>query len=203
MRINTQKLLAGLLMITVFASCSRPVAYFQPTAREQFATTLAKSEPVSTNDAQVTAAPTPVVASTSTEQIAQANTALGQAEALVRNDSKLATDKTMQKRLNRVRTLLTSTSAQTNLAPTETNAPKKMNLVQRMMLKKMNKKITKQLAPNQPEKAMVNSGLLVGGIVLALVGLLLILLTTGTGSTVGVILLLLGAISLVLGLLAS
>lgn len=204
MRINTQPLLASLMMVSLFAACSRPVAYFQPTHREQFATAPAKVEAVPSAEVATAAiAETPAVAATPTEQAVQSTAALDQVDALVRNDSKLAADKSVQKRLSKVRTLLAETSAKAAATPATTAAPKKMNLMERLVLKKMNKKISHQLAPSNPNKPMVNRGLLVGGIILLLVGLLLAILASGTGSTIGVIILLLGAISLVLGLLAS
>ncbi|WP_420147757.1 hypothetical protein [Spirosoma sp.] len=201
MKINTQKLLAGFFMIAAFTSCSRPTAYFQPSAREHFATNTAKPESAKPVEAPAPAAVTPAVAAAPAEQVTQANAALDQVDALVRNDSKLAADKSVQKRLNRVRTLLATTSAKNNLSPTGTTAPKKMNLVERLMVKKMNKKISKQLAPANPEKAMISTGTLAVGAVLVIVGLLLLLLTTGTGVTVGVISLLVGAVILLVGLL--
>jgi PBP1b-binding outer membrane lipoprotein LpoB len=206
MKMTTQQFLASLLMLVLFAACSRPVAYFQPSAREHFATAPARTEPVKAVDVPAPVAaetPAPTLATTPTEQVAQANAAISQVDALVRNDAKLATDKTVQKRLSRVRTLLAATSAKATMAPAANAAPKKMNLVERLMVKKLNKKISKQLAPNQPDKAMANTGLLTGGAVLVVIGLLLLLLTSGTGATVGVILLLGGAVILLLGLLAS
>ena len=204
MKINTQPLLASLLMVSLFAACSRPVAYFQPTHHEQFATAPTKVDAVPSAEVATPAVvETPAVAVTPSEQTMQSTAALDQVDALVRNDSQLAADKSVQKRLTKVRTLLAETSAKAATAPAVTAAPKKMNLLERLVLKKMNKKISNQLAPNNPNKPMVNRGLLVGGIILLLVGLLLAILASGTGSTIGVIILLIGAISLVLGLLAS
>ncbi|CAN5491805.1 hypothetical protein BH09BAC4_BH09BAC4_15430 [soil metagenome] len=204
MRNITHHLLGSALMITLFASCSRPVAYFQPSAREHFATTQTKTAPIATAEtsapvaAEMTA---PVEAVTPAEPVVKASAALDQMDALVRNDSKLAENKTVQKRLNRVRTLLASASAKASLSPTEVSAPKKMNLVERMMLKKMNKKINKQLAPANPEKTMANSGTLAAGAVLVIIGLLLLILTSGTAATVGLVAVLVGAVILLVGLL--
>jgi len=199
----SKHIVAALLGVAVFSSCSRPVAYFQPTAREHYATAPAKAEPVAqTESAAPAVGKTPVAAvTTPSEQVAQTTTALEQMDAMVRNDSKLSADKTVQKRLNKVRTLLAANSAKAALAPTEANAPKKMNLVERMMLKKMNKKISKQLAPANPEKTMVNSGTLAGGAVLVIIGLLLLILTSGTAATVGLVAVLVGAVILLVGLL--
>lgn len=192
----SKHIVAALLGVAVFSSCSRPVAYFQPTAREHYATAPVKAEPVTQAESAA-----PAVVTTPSEQVAQTTTALDQMDAMVRNDSKLSADKTVQKRLNKVRTLLAANSAKAALAPTEANAPKKMNLVERMMLKKMNKKISKQLAPANPEKTMVNSGTLAGGAVLVIIGLLLLILTSGTAATVGLVAVLVGAVILLVGLL--
>ncbi|GAB3722767.1 hypothetical protein [Spirosoma lituiforme] len=204
MRMFSKHIVAALLGTAVFSSCSRPVAYFQPTAREHYATAPAKAAPVAQVEmAAPVAAQTPATATVAapSEQVAQTTAALDQVDAMVRNDSKLSADKTVQKRLNKVRTLLAASSAKAALAPTEANAPKKMNLMERVMLKKMNKKISKQLAPANPEKAMVNSGTLAGGAVLVIVGLLLLILTTGTAATVGLVAVLVGAVILLIGLL--
>lgn len=198
----SKHIVAALLGVAVFSSCSRPVAYFQPSAREHFATAPAKTETVTQTESAASAiAQTPASVATPSEQVAQTTTALEQMDAMVRNDSKLSADKTVQKRLNKVRTLLAANSAKAALAPTEASAPKKMNLVERMMLKKMNKKISKQLAPANPEKTMVNSGTLAGGAVLVIIGLLLLILTSGTAATVGLVAVLVGAVILLVGLL--
>jgi len=202
MAMFSKHIVAALLGVVVFSSCSRPVAYFQPTARENYATAPVKAAPVTqTESAAIIQTPAPTSVATPSEQVAQTTTALEQMDAMVRNDSKLSADKTVQKRLNKVRTLLAANSAKAALAPTEANAPKKMNLVERMMLKKMNKKISKQLAPANPEKTMVNSGTLAGGAVLVIIGLLLLILTSGTAATVGLVAVLVGAVILLVGLL--
>lgn len=199
MKTSSKQLFAALFGLIVVSSCSRPVAYFQPTAREHYAAKTSESAPAVTPS--TSADQTPVVETTNAQQLAQANSSLNELDAMVSTNTKLAENKTVQKRLNRVRTLLASASTKASLAPTETAVPKKMNLMERMMVKKMNKKISKQLAPNNPEKTMMNSGTLATGAVLVLIGLLLLLLTTGTGATVGVIALVVGAVLLLVGLL--
>lgn len=198
MKIGTQQLMAGLLMATLFTACSRPVAHFQATQREHFAakTTTPVTAPVVSTEVVSTPVETPAA------PIAPATTmneALDQMDALVRNDSKLADNKAVQKRLNRIRTL--ASVATTSPRVEASNSTKKAGLMERIMLKKMNKKISKQLAPNNPNKAMISSGTLATGAVLVIVGLLLLLLTTGTGATVGLIALLAGAVVLLIGLL--
>ncbi len=191
----SKHLFAALIATILLASCSRPVAYFQPSAREHVAAVSAPATPVSV------AALVAETSSTPAEQLAQASVALDQVDAMVRNDNKLSADKTVQKRLNRVRTLLASQVSKVDVSPTEVNTPKKMNLVERIMLKKMNKKISRQLAPANPEKVMVSTSTLATGAVLVIVGLLLLLLTTGTAATIGLIAILVGAVVLLVGLL--
>ncbi len=205
MKITTQQVLFSLLMLALFAACSRPVAYFQPSTREQFNTAVSTtSEPVSTIETPAspkTEITTPDVAAAPAGQLAQANATLDQVDALVRNDRKLTTDKTVQKRLSRIRGFLAVTSAKAFMTPATASAPNKANMIERLMLKKINKKINKQLAPANPEKAMISTGTLATGAVLVILGLLLLLLTTGTVQTIGLISLLIGAVVLLIGLL--
>jgi hypothetical protein len=203
MKNSTNVLVAGLLMTTFFASCSRPVAYFQKSSREHFAPT--------TTVAQVTPAPAAVDATEATavaeapvtaQQVAQANAAVDQLEASVNKNTTLASDKKVQKRLSRVRTMMAAATAKASIAaPTDVKSTRKANLMERLMMKKMNKKINKQLAPQNPEKAMLSVGTLSAGAVLVLIGLLLLLLTTGSAATIGLVLLIVGAILLLVGLL--
>ncbi|WP_460912035.1 hypothetical protein [Spirosoma areae] len=198
------KCLCALLIGTAFMlSCSRPVAYFQPSAREHFAASTATTAPapVAEISALVAETPAPASVNSSVGQLPEATVALNQLDALVHSDSKVVAHKTVQKRLNRVRNLLTAASAKTERSPTEISTPKKMNLLERLMVKKMNKQINRQLAPANPEKTMISTGTLATGAVLVILGLLLLLLTTGTGATVGLIALLAGAVVLLVGLL--
>ncbi|MFD2933577.1 hypothetical protein [Spirosoma flavum] len=204
MRMFSKHIFTALLGAAIFSSCSRPVAYMQPSAREHFVTTSTKAVPLTTTESSAPAvieATVPVTVATPAEQVAKATTALDQMDAMVRNDSKLSTDKTVQKRLNRVRTLLAVTSTKAAVSPTEVSAPKKANLMERLILKKMNKKISKQLAPANPNKAMSSQGTLAAGAVLVIIGLLLLVLTSGTAATVGLVAILVGAVILLIGLL--
>jgi hypothetical protein len=196
MKTNTNSLIAGLLMTTLFTACSRPVAYFQKSTRETFATKAATSTP------SVTTGETPAVMATPAERAKQATVAVDQLEASINKNTELATDKKVQKRLSRVRTMVANAMTKASTAaPTDVKSTKKANLTERMMTKKMNKKINKQLAPQNPEKAMLSVGTLSAGAVLVLLGLLLILLTAGTAYTIGIVALIVGAVLLLVGLL--
>lgn len=193
MKTNGLRLLTGLLLVAFFAACSRPVAYFQKSPRASYAT----ATPVASSDANAVAA-TPVAEVTPDASAAQASAALDQVDALVRNDAALSTNKTVQKRLNRVRAMLTASARTMTTAPAAP-ASAKTTLMQRMLLKKMDRKINRQLAPKNPEKAMANTGVLAAGAVVVIVGLILLLATSASG--VGVIVLLAGAVILLVGLL--
>lgn len=196
--------LAALSLATVLSSCNRQQALFQRTSAVSYATpapaqaTPAVAEPVAVTPELAPTTPADVAAPA--PEAVQAKAALAQMDALVSANPSLAENKRVEKRMSKVRTMLTTMST-ASAVPTATAAHKKMNLVQRMMLKKMDRKISKQLAPANPEKAMISTGTLALGAVLVIVGLLLILLTTGAGATIGIIALLAGAVVLLLGLL--
>ncbi|MFD2935002.1 hypothetical protein [Spirosoma flavum] len=185
----TQHLCAALIGIAVLTSCSRPVAYFQRGSVDLSATLNTQSGDIPT-PAQVSAAPT--------EPLMQANTTSTHLDAYVRNDSKLVLNKTLSKRMDRMKKLLASTHG--NLEPTANYALRKMNVMERLVLKKMNKKIGQQRVSSNPEKAMGNRVHLIGGIVLLIAGLVLLIAGTGTGAFIGLIVALVGALGLILGL---
>lgn len=203
MNTRTSQLLIALLMTVFFASCSRPVAYFQKTQRESFATKktetpvtpVAALEPITEQApvAPTTANATADVAAPANE-LKEATAALDQLDAVVRNDNKLANNRSVQKRLERVRTMLTAPGQSEKLAAASTS-PRKANLIERAMLKKMDKKIKNHLAPEKPmAKSLLTIGLIIG-----IIGLLLIVL--GVGSPLGIIALVAGLILILVDLL--
>jgi hypothetical protein len=183
----TQHVCAALLGVAIFSSCSRPVAYFQRSSVEPSVKTLATT----------VAEPTQAVAAP-TELLVKANETITQLDAYVRNDSKLATNKKLTEHMSRVKTLLTSTHG--TLAAKASNAPQKTTLMERLMLKKINKQINRQLAPKHAEKSTISPVILIGGIVLLIGGLILLIAGTGTAAFIGLILALIGALGTVLGL---
>ncbi len=198
MRMFSKSLMAALIGTALISSCSRPVAYFQPTAREQFksvqvetvaateavVTPVATTQPVSEKVAVLEA--TPVAPSaTPAEQVAQAKQAVSQIEAYVRNDNKLASNKKLVKRMDRVKQLLANTPANDASSLKATSA-QKTSLVQKVMLNRMDKKIKNHLSP---EKTMAKS-LLTIGLIVGVVGLILLLLNVA--SPLGIIALIVG-----------
>ena len=180
MRTRTKHLFAALVGTALLASCSRPVAYFQPTAREQFksvqseavaVTPVTAMQPVS---AEVVAPEAAVTVQTAApaEQIAQAKQAVSQIEAYVRNDSKLATNKTLNKRMARLNKLLTTTTEKAAVSPKATST-RKMTLMERTMLKKMDKKIKSHVSPEKMQAMTSNIRL---GLIIGAIGLILLIL---------------------------
>lgn len=197
MKTVSARLLSGLVALSVMASCSRPVAYFQPTPRPSFAVqtpTAAVAAVTPTTNETPTA--TPVLT-----EAAQAKVALAQLDAVASTNPNVMAHKSVAKRIAKVRTMLTAAAATptTHAAPVATT--KKAGLVERMMLKKMDRQLKHHIAPNQPEKAMISGGSLTLGIILGLGGLLLMLLTSGVASTIGLIALLAGIVIIILGLI--
>jgi heme O synthase-like polyprenyltransferase len=120
--------------------------------------------------------------------------ALVRAEAMASAKARPTEARKLEKRIARIREVLATTPA-TQAAAT---APaKKMGLAQRLMTKHMDKKIQRQLAPEQP----MRSSTLTAGLVIGLIGLLLLLLTSGTAATIGFIALIAGIVLVILGLL--
>jgi len=194
----SKNLFTALIGAAILSSCSRPVAYFQPTARENFksaqpqavaAVTPVAEESVAAQSAEV-ATITPATAAPVEQQLAQTKQAVSQVEAYVRNDNKLASNKKLAKRMTRLNEMLATTSAKAEVA-TNVTSTKKMSLMERTMLKKIDKKIKNHVAPDQTKAMSSNVRL---GVIIGIVGLLLLLL--GGGSVLGVI----GAIGLIVGL---
>ncbi|GAB3972153.1 hypothetical protein GCM10028806_23740 [Spirosoma terrae] len=202
MKTLTKHIYIALFGISVLSSCSRPVAYFQPSARENYHAKQATVTPAATS----AETPSEVVASTpvsapaspsSEEQVAQAKQAVEQLDAYVRNDNKLASNKKLTKRMERVKSMLNSVTPQA-LAKANTNVTaKKMTLLERMATKKIDKKIKNKLSPNQP---MAQSMLTIG-LIVAAAGLLLLLIGNGFGAAIGAIALVVGLVLILLDIL--
>ena len=195
----SKNLFTALIGAAILSSCSRPVAYFQPTARENFKSAQPQSVAVATpvaDEQSVAAQPaeaafvTPVAAAPVEQQLAQTKQAVSQVEAYVRNDSKLASNKKLAKRMTRLNDMLATTSVKAEVS-TNVASTKKMSLMERTMLKKIDKKIKNHVAPDQTKAMNSNVRL---GVIIGIIGLLLLLL--GGGSVLGV----LGAIGLIVGL---
>ncbi|RIV25482.1 hypothetical protein DYU11_09300 [Fibrisoma montanum] len=204
----TKHLCAALLGVAVFSSCSRPVAYFQPSQREQFRTpttetvAVTPASPQESVAAPVETAPATVAVTETAApaaQVAQARVALDQVEAYVRNDNQLATNKKLEKRMSRVKNLMNTVSQKEATTLNTTTSAKKLNLFERAMVKRIDKQIKNKMAPNKTKKTMATT-LLKAGIIIGIIGLILLLVGNGVGATIGLIALIAGLVLIILDL---
>lgn len=186
----TKHISVALLGIAILSSCSRPVAYYQHSPIVPYAVPATQTEttPVAEQTAE-----------TATELAEQANATVAQIEAYVRQDSKLVANKKLNNRMVRVKNLLASSAG--TISPVSLPTTRKMNVAERLILKKMNRKIGQQLAPNHPEKALVKTGQLIGSLVLLIAGLVLLIAGSGTVAFIGLIVALVGAVGTIVSLL--
>lgn len=182
--------LAGTALIT---SCSRPYATVQRTPAQKFATTT-QTAPVQTIATAQADAPvvveTPVVAPA--VETAAVQTQLN--EAVASNKTVMA-DKRVQKQMAKINAVLATSAQKSTMTPTAT--AKKMNMVERMMVKKIDKKIKNKMSP---EKTMAKSLLTLGAII-AVAGLILLLVGGAGLGTLGGIALIVGLVLILIDLL--
>jgi hypothetical protein len=198
MNISTKHAVATLAMVALLGSCSRPVATFQPSKAERFYTQQKPTAPAFSQE--VTAQMEPTMADGATAQTITATKAdleqmLVRAEAMASTNARPAEARKLDRRITKIRDVL-ATTPDTKLAAA-TAPTRKVSLAQRLMTKHMDKKIQRQLAPEQP----MRSSTLTAGLVVGLIGLLLLLLTSGTAATIGFIALIVGIVLVILGLL--
>ncbi|MFD1141692.1 hypothetical protein ACFQ4C_11260 [Larkinella insperata] len=214
MRTLSKLAVYALLSSALLSACSRPYATYQKMPVERFGSRqeVAAPQTVSTPAEQVAAvtaetpALTPVQEATPlTTAAALKNVEQKLQEAVARNDNKLAGNKKLEKRMARVQNMLAEASAKAASAPADQSAAsalkttKKMNLAERMMMKKLDKKIKNSLAPDDT-KAM--SRTLRAGIIVAVIGLILSLLG-GVLSLIGVLMLIAGLVLILVDVLAQ
>lgn len=178
----------SLAAAALFSACSRPVATFQAAKPIHYYSQQA------TPTAVVSDTPAVALAEPSEQPVSEASKPdEPAARALVSLKATYATDQRMTRRLERVASQL----ADSRRTPTAATA-QKTTLMQRVLLKKMAKKMERQLAPNQPKEITGTARL---GLIIAGVGLLLLLIGNGVGSILGLIALLAGGALFVYSLL--
>ena len=198
-----------LLLSALMTACNRPVATYQKMPVEHFATQApvtpvtqpAKVTMSAAPSEAVTAIETPSTPATSAPTTAPLKVVEKQVQELMANNSaKIASNKKLEKRMVRVQKLLAEANAEQSTTASKTvTSARKMNLVERMMIKRVDKKIQKSLAPKDAERANAITGLLRLGIIVAVIGLILALIP-GI-SVLGVILLIVGIVLILLDLL--
>ncbi len=192
-------LLAALVGVAALSSCSRPVAYFQKSQREDFkrspVETVAVIAPSELAQSVVVTPNTQVTLPNPVEQVAQAEVAMKQLDAYVKNDSKLAGNRKLAKRMARANAML----AEAN--PAAVAAPRKTTFMERVTLKKLDRKIKYKMAPDQTKDFLDNK--LRNGIIVGAIGLLLAIIFGGVLGIIGTILLAAGIVLIVLGVLET
>lgn len=188
----------------LFTACSRPYATIQRTPAEKFAT-VTKTEAVQTIVPAQNEAPVAVQAPVATPDVetpaapvapqAQLATVRAQLNEAVASNKEVMADKRVQKKMAKINAMLDATTQQATMAPVSNTAAKKMNLMERTMVKKIDKKIKKQMAPDQP----MAKSLLTLGAIIAIAGLILMLL--GVASPLGIIALIVGLVLILVDLL--
>lgn len=208
----TKHLLLALTGTALLSSCSRQYAVMQrtPSVNYHSPTASAKApiiaepianqpvEPVSVTTPDADVAVSPVVAAEPVVAIQTVQKQLNEAVAL--NSPAITGNRTVEKRVSRVQKLLATAEQQAKMTPATAAAPaRKMNLTERLMLKKLNARINKQMAPDKTTALDRTTRV---GLIVGLIGLILWLLGGGTIlSTIGIVALIVGLVLIVVGLI--
>jgi hypothetical protein len=192
--------------VALLSACSRPVATatFQKSQPERFYSQQKTTEPVAVNEEVVAATPvvanvpvvTPsetAVATVSTPVVIPAQPA---SEALASLKATHATDRRMTKRIERTEKMLAEVNQKA--ATQAVTSTKKASFLERSMLKSIDKKIKKHMAPKETNAL---TGYVRLGAIIGLVGLLLLLIGNGVGATIGLIGLIAGLVLILLGVI--
>ena len=196
----SKNLLAALVGVAVLSSCSRPVAYFQKSQRENFKATPVEHVAVVTPIESVQPAvetPAAVATPSPAEPVAQAKAAMNQLDAYVKNDSKLAGNRKLAKRMARANALLAEAEAN----PTAVTAPHKATFMERIVLKKLDRKIKSKMAPEQTKAFLDNK--IRNGVIVGAIGLVLAIFVSGVVGVIGSLLLAAGIVLIVWGVLET
>lgn len=186
--------LAGAALLT---ACSRPVATFQKSQPERFYSQQKTTEPVLVKEESTLTADVPVVASTEAIAAAPVLTQTQEAsDALASLKTTHAADRRLTKRIERAEKMLADVNQKATTPAV--SSTKKANLMQRVMLKGIDKKIQKHLAPKDTDAF---TGYVRIGAIVALIGLLLLLIGNGVGATLGLIALIAGLVLILLGVI--
>lgn len=202
MKAFSRQSLFALATVALLASCSRPYATFQKSTPEHFYTKTSAT-PVAEMPAEVQSTVNPADAVVMPATPAGAVADLEKVDALVSAKAGLSTSKKLTRHLNHAKELVTQmrakVAAPASLAGTTATsaAPQKMNLMKRMVLKSIDQKIHNKMAP---KKTMAKS-LLSIGIIIALIGVLLLLVGSGTVYSLGYVGLIVGIILIIASLI--
>ncbi|MEZ0541200.1 hypothetical protein [Fibrella arboris] len=188
--------LAGAALLT---ACSRPVATFQKSQPERFYSQQKATEPALVADdaapviADVSTTAAAEVAAVSPPVTAQTKQA---SDALVSLKAANSTDRRLTKRIEKAERMLAQVNLTSVAQPVATT--KKASFMERTMLKSIDKKIKKHMAPKE---TTAMTGYVRLGAIIGLIGLLLLLIGNGVGATIGLIALIAGLVLILLGVI--
>ncbi|WP_460636563.1 hypothetical protein [Larkinella harenae] len=205
MKTSSRNVFYALIATVLFSACSRPYATYQKMPVEHFgskapkATQTLPAETITAEVQQNDALTSSSEAITVTQQAADLAVAQKAIDQVVASTANKATANKVQKRMARIQSMLAAETSQADQTTKKASVAKKPNLVERLMLKNVDKKIKKTLAPSHPNAPKAVNIIVTIGAIVALLGLILWLATTSTG--IGVTLLLVGLVLLLVGLI--
>ncbi|RAJ95618.1 hypothetical protein LX87_03366 [Larkinella arboricola] len=206
MKTSSRNVFYALIATVLFSACSRPYATYQKMPVEHFSSKKASVTPALpaetvTADVKQEVTPAPslaqaAVAPSPAAELEKAQQAVDQVVASTSN--KVAANK-LQKRMARIKSMLGTETSQTMQASANTTVAQKKNLAERLMLKNVDKKIKRALAPQNPNAPKAVNIVVTAGALVALIGLILVLATTS--DAIGTTLLVVGLVLLLVGLI--
>lgn len=219
MKTSSRNVFYALIATVLFSACSRPYATYQKMPVEHFASQKSKVAPTlpaetvtadvkvadfPSSSPEIAASVSPVetksVETKTVETKAVAATQVQQAidQVVASSNNKVVNNK-LQKRMARIQSMLGVESKQSTEAAGQTKVAKKQNLAERLMLKNVDKKIKRALAPKNPNAPKAVNVIVTVGAIVALIGLIMFLATTS--DAIGVTLLVVGLVLLLVGLI--
>lgn len=206
MKTSFRNVFYALTASVLFSACSRPYATYQKMPVEHFASQTPKATttlPVETVTAEVkqAVAPAPSLAQAAavTSPAAEFDKAQQALDQVVASTDNKVTANKLQKRMARIKAMLGTETKQSAQGATNAGVAKKKNLAERLMLKNVDKKIKRALAPHNPNAPKAVNVVVTIGALVALIGLILVLATTS--DAIGTTLLVVGLLLLLVGLI--
>ena len=211
MKTSSRNAIYALIVTVLFSACSRPYATYQKMPVEHYGSRKTQTpvavpaEVVTTEKTLATTQPEaaiipssslPAVANTPSVEIANAKAAVDQ---VVASSVNKVTSNKLQKSMARIQKMLGAETTQTSMDSRKAGVAKKTNLVERLMLKNVDKKIKNALAPNHPNAPKAVNVMVTVGAIVALIGLILYLATAS--NAIGITLLIVGLVLLLVGLI--
>ncbi|MGM9507145.1 hypothetical protein ACS5NO_05450 [Larkinella sp. GY13] len=214
MKTSSRNVIYALIATVLFSACSRPYATYQKMPVEHYGSRKTQTpvavptEVVSAEKALATTQPDaaiipssslPAVVGTPSTPSADVAKAKAAVDQVVASSANKVTSNKLQKSMARIQKMLGAENTQTAMDARKAGVAKKTNLAERLMLKNVDKKIKRALAPNHPNAPKAVNVIVTVGAIVALVGLILYLATTS--NAIGITLLIVGLVLLLVGLI--